>query len=336
MVNGVGWHRRLEMPSGMTGTVDATVTHCAINEALPADTFVGDCPPGTQVCDVTVDKDVAARLASESTGSAKSHGSSMDAIIAGWTRQQSRIRSYRIAWQCEWIRPYREADGPKDEKGKVAIRPEFQRFKSHNTQWVDGNRFAIEQILVDVPKPAPIMRTIKRTFDGQTSQMFFTSDFSETGNGTVRRGFPGDLAEGADAKPPILALRPMVPRLGGIDPANCRVLPFTGRIDGVSCTIMSAQCNGQAFYWLDPARDYVVLREHRMIGGQDHSRIDISYRSDPKIGWIPSGWKEAVIGDQGTFDDLVVSKVTEFAINEPLQDSTFRIVFPKGTILVTQ
>jgi hypothetical protein len=88
--------------------------------------------------------------------------------------------------------------------------------------------------------------------------------------------------------------------------------------------------NDQVFYWLDPDRDYIVLRELRMADGRECSRTEISYRADPKFGWIPTGWKEAAVDERGGFDDLLTSKVTELAINEPLPESTFRLVFPKG------
>lgn len=122
------------------------------------------------------------------------------------------------------------------------------------------------------------------------------------------------------------------PKIGDPEQAKCRVLPYRGKIDGVSCTIVIASepRSDHVFYWLDPNRDYIVLREHRMADGREYSRTEISYRSDKQLGWIPTGWKEAVVDEHGGFDDLVTSQVTELVVNEPLPESTFRIDFPKG------
>ena len=54
-----------------------------------------------------------------------------------------------------------------------------------------------------------------------------------------------------------------------------------------------------AFYWLDPARDYVVVREYRASQGRDESRVDISYRADPAYGWVPTRCTRAVVGKDG-------------------------------------
>jgi hypothetical protein len=115
-----GWRRPLaSRRPGIAGTVDATVTRCAVNETLPAGTFARDFPAGTQICDVTVDEQVGAKLATESASPIPKRDATRDAIVAAWTRQRSRIRSYRIAWEPEWIRPYRDVPDFSAEKDRA-------------------------------------------------------------------------------------------------------------------------------------------------------------------------------------------------------------------------
>jgi hypothetical protein len=83
-------------------------------------------------------------------------------------------------------------------------------------------------------------------------------------------------------------------------------------------------------YWVDPAREYIVLREHVVLNGQDYSRMDTSYRRDLKFGWIPNAWNFSSVGNRGTWLHSETATVTAYAINEPMHESIFQVEFPKG------
>lgn len=125
----------------------------------------------------------------------------------------------------------------------------------------------------------------------------------------------------------------LLPKYSGINPSLCRVLPITAKIGDVDCTILHTEDDhGQhIFYWLDPARDYIVLREHIVSGGRDVAHIDFTYRSDPRAGWLPDGWTERQLGQYGCFVYSRTSKVAQYTVNEPLPALTFQIKFPAAT-----
>ena len=123
------------------------------------------------------------------------------------------------------------------------------------------------------------------------------------------------------------ALRPLVPQLGGIDLSKFRVVPGRGQMGEARCVIIQTEENGgrEKSYWLDPARDYLLLREHRTQNGEDRMRVDLSYRSDPRLGWVPTGWTYAFAASDGATDT-----VTDSIINQPLPASEFQITIPAG------
>ena len=82
-------------------------------------------------------------------------------------------------------------------------------------------------------------------------------------------------------------------------------------------------------YWLDPARDDLPLRQHVVVNGQDFLRVDLSYRLDGN-DWVPTGWKETMIGIGGAIRLASTSTVTSFTINQPIPASEFEIAIPPG------
>ncbi len=178
---------------------------------------------------------------------------------------------------------------------------------------------------------------LKCAYDGQSTRTFFAGDFWKVGGGQVVQGFDEALPDRIGVEPLMLAMRPLETRLSHIDPAKCRVLPDLGKIgrniDGTSCTVISTATpsGATAFYWLDPSRDYVVVREYRSAHGRDESRVDLSYRADPTFGWIPTGYRRATIGKDGAFKDLTTNTVLQCEIRSSLPASAFVVEFPKGT-----
>jgi beta-lactamase regulating signal transducer with metallopeptidase domain len=325
------WESRLK--KGLRGTelaiLDASVTHTALNEPLPRDTFAHAAPPRTRVYDVTIDADLTAKLAEESAKPAHLPDPSMSAIVAAWTRRQAKIRSFHFSWQKNWTVFYRYDD---DRSHRPDVHSEFQDFRSNDAQWVDGPRSAVEQIVVESPDHLFLMRTLKCAFDGESTRTYYRQSNDEPGAGKTRKGFEPRHFPWSHGRPILIGLCPASPKYSGINPSLCRVLPMTGKIGDVDCTILHTE-NGHSqhiFYWVDPARDYLVLREHTMSGGRDIAHIDFSYHLDSTAGWVPDGWTQNELSQYGCFVCSRTSKVSQYAVNEPLPASTFQIKFPSN------
>ena len=110
------------------------------------------------------------------------------------------------------------------------------------------------------------------------------------------------------------------------------MLTAPGKIGDVACIIIEQEpYDGQhRSYWLDPARDYLPLRQHQTLNGVDTDRVDISYRLDGTKGWIPVGWKESSIGMGGKLLAPLTDTVKSYTVNEPIPAAEFYIETPSA------
>jgi beta-lactamase regulating signal transducer with metallopeptidase domain len=301
----LGWlpsHWETRLKKGLRGTDLAihSVTQAAINEPLPPETFARSGPPRTRVYDVTIDENLTAKLAEESAKPAQLPDPSMNAIVAAWTRRQAKFRSFHFSWQKNWNFNYRYEQLAK----RPDVHAEFQDFRSNDSHWLDGPRWAMEQIVVECPEHINLMRTLKCAFGGESTRTYFkyfrqTND--EPNAGKVRRGFDTRMFARSDGRKLMLALRTASSEYSGLNPLLCRVLPITAKVGEIDCKLLhTANEHGEnIFYWLDPARDDLVLREHTTSGGRDISQIDFSYCEDATAGWVPDSWTQKQLGQYG-------------------------------------
>jgi hypothetical protein len=317
-----------------TGTVESKVTHFTINEKFAEDTFAHSSPAGSQVCDVSADGLMP-------VGKTAVAAPSMDAIVAAWTKRQEKAKSVKFTWHEEQV-------GSKGEKTEGT-----------HTALIDGGRFAyvadndpyppdVASLLIKSelgnagnkesrrqPAPGTDVSPARRAFDGTTTRTYRSINHPElTGIGSTRRGFHIDEAQGPALEPVLLMFRPFDANLGRFKAADYVVSPMSGKIGDVSCVIIeSSEAVGgiRTFYWLDPARDYIVLRKQQTQNGRDHERMDISYRNDPAAGWIPDGCHESSISEVGRSCRSANSRITAFSVNQPIPAAEFLVDFPKGT-----
>jgi hypothetical protein len=135
----------------------------------------------------------------------------------------------------------------------------------------------------------------------------------------------------------MFVLRPLDKNLGRIqtselrDPSTYHVVAGRGKIGDVACVMIETEHNPgmQESYWLDPNRDYLPLRKHVSFDGRDSARIDWTYRLDQTHGWIPSGWTDLWVGEDGA-STCELCTVTSYSINGPLPPSEFELEPPKG------
>ncbi len=171
-------------------------------------------------------------------------------------------------------------------------------------------------------------------FDGATTRSLSVSDDPQRPGGIL------DITAGSralDGGPPIdhltLVFRPFDARFKDSkvaelrDPARFRVRKQRGHIGNVACVVIESEPGRGTLlsYWLDPARDYLPLREHRMEDGEDRERVDFSYRADPTCGWALAGWTHANVGAGGSLWAPRMDTIIEFTVNQPIPASDFQI-----------
>jgi thiol-disulfide isomerase/thioredoxin len=326
------WSWRLSGGGGRAASFEATVTRRAINKKLPNATFAADYPPGTRVYDASVDLPIVDSDDPSGMVSPDEARATLKAIADAWLQRQAKVKCIKYTWR---------RDGER---------------KTINTLCVDGERFMTEVKTPDrepAPSPPPVQKEragLKRegwpihqsrtVFDGAvTRELSFTdnpawrSEILNITAGSNQRdgGMPGDRYL-------TLVFRPFDANFGGMnvadlrDPAKFRVRKQKGQIGNVACVVIETERHPgmQLSYWLDPARDYIPLRQHRTLNGEDRERLDFSYRADPACGWAVAGWTESTVGMGGEVFNPITDIITEFTINQPIPASDFQIEAPAG------
>jgi hypothetical protein len=325
------WSWRLSGgPAGQAPLFEATVTRCMINKKLPDATFAADYTARTRVYDASVDlpidetDDPSGMLAPD-----EARGT-LNAIADAWLKRQAKAQRFKYSWR---------RDGER---------------KTINTLCVDGEKFMTEFKTPGWAPSPPLAKTgraearemwpihqSKTAFDGVDTRAVSFSDNPRWPGGVVNiragsralrnGGLPGDRYL-------LLVFRPLDANFGGIDvaalrdPARFRVRKHKGQIGNVACVVIETEDGpgNQVSYWLDAARDYLPLRQHRALNGEDRSRLDIAYRPDPTCGWAPTGWTVANVGMGGLVFVPIADTITEFTINQPIPASDFQIEIPPG------
>ena len=324
-----GWRQRLANQKD-AGTLDATVTRTTINEALPADTFVRPGAADAQICDVTIDEETSRRLAAEMAKPSTVAGASMEAIVAAWAKRQAKMRSFHLAWQCDWTAIYRPGTNPPPRR---EVQPEFQHFRSKSAEWIDGDRIAFEQILIEEPKQSPVVRVVKCAFDGRKSRTFFAGDAWKVGAGQVVRGFDDALPDRAALELLTLAMRrwrrgsrASIPRNAG----SCQTW-----VKGTARHARSSarRCHLTRPPFIGSTRPAIMSWS----GNIGHPRAATSREWISRIAptrlmvGFPPDAHGRLSERTARFQDLTVIKINQCEINSLIPASTFEIEFPKGT-----
>lgn len=108
-------------------------------------------------------------------------------------------------------------------------------------------------------------------------------------------------------------------------------------VAGRSCLELihgSGRTNNREVLYLDQERDYVVVREMILAGDLPKWQLDITYRPDSGIGWIPQSWEYIIRA--GTDRDILHSgryTVSRYEINPLLATNEFDIsIAPKTRV----
>jgi len=115
-------------------------------------------------------------------------------------------------------------------------------------------------------------------------------------------------------------------------------MKLTGRqvaVGGRSCWELNVVPMGSGqrkeSIWVDPERDYLATRFILSHGGLPTYKVDVSYKADSDLGWIPDSWTMVQIHEDGSLLMTAHSKMNEYSINPICDKSDFDVVFPPGT-----
>ncbi len=229
-----------------------------------------------------------------------------DALRQAWQRRQDAVATARFEWQSK------RDDGPSAVAASFLLDGQKCRYSTDH----DGDDLS--------------------TFDGQSSMRWHAGRGGGTAQGTILSQPTYDDIQNVHLRAITLCLRPLDPTFnGGVPLSDFEVVSREETVDGRACLLLRQRADASQhkivnLLYVDPAREFVVLKWAEEVNGKLSAEIDISYAQDALIGWVPSGWS-LVFMPGGVIDERCTSTVTGYALNEQLADKLFVIDFPPGT-----
>jgi hypothetical protein len=265
-----------------------------------------------------------------------------DAIAAVWKARHDGLRTARFNWtETVLIAAGTKLKRPPGDQPPEELPPNDLKFKRSVMLSLNGKMLRFSQIgsAWETSLGTLVKRLYVSTFDGETSRSFYSGDE------TVPRRFAVLGFDHAEARnqesnyymlaPVLLTYRACDPDTGGRDLAKFKIGTKKATIDVHQCVILASASPSEITeeLWLDPDRDFVVLRVSRSMPGKK-TTLDISYDQDPKLGWIPSSWRWIAFGpDSGRIFEEHTASVTLRELNTDVPREQFQFTYPPGTLV---
>jgi hypothetical protein len=124
--------------------------------------------------------------------------------------------------------------------------------------------------------------------------------------------------------------------MGGTGAAKLRLRKQAAMMQERECLLIedNSSADVNSIYWVDPSRDYCVVR-HTCNGrdGKPFFKLDIDYRADKDVRWIPGSWG---IEWFNPGQDVPVStrvNVDSYKINSFIPEHSFEVKLAPGTLV---
>jgi hypothetical protein len=286
---------------------------------------------------------------------AGSQEASMKVIADAWARRQAVVKTVRVAWEHEQtaVGLKEELAGPQARRaGATGIphAPSVLKIDRVSSLSLDGNKFAYS---FDSPNAneantpgsrIKIPSHYKTVLTETEYENYLENDPDPlqpnrvTAVVTINKADGCDESQMPDVRPLMLAFRPLTASLSFIDLSKYRISPVRGTVGNASCLILEPQADASSqrpkkSYWVDPARDYIIVRAVNSVEGQGALQTDIAYGRDAVIGWVPSSWSFVDVDRNGHLIKSFRAGVETCTLNQPIPAGDFIVPRPDGVLI---
>jgi hypothetical protein len=266
-------------------------------------------------------------------------------VIAAWQKRQGAINTFRFAWTEQQTHPKGWLSNPRYPERERSAIPGLLIDRSYvvaKTLAVAGNkmRYSFELDRKEEPDGVDVVARqggnrglgVRRhysyvsVFDGQIGTIRLSS-FLDHPPATVLQATANVDAQNLDARPILMAFRPLDPVMGHRFMDRAITNESRTFYRGKSTFLLEERhdpSGWKTLLWIEPERNFIVSR-YMVSFEQNHIvDIDIDYVQDARWGWIPSGWRVTEMLSDGSKRLVAVAKVTSYSINAPIGTEEFR------------
>jgi hypothetical protein len=268
---------------------------------------------------------------------------SLEAVVKAWQERQDRVRSGVFTWTETRMVTRGSISAMMTLRGNPkgnTIPAEDLSFDVPVNLSMDGEKLRHEyegERQWSEEKDALVPISYASAYDGSAGKFLYPRG-TEIGNwpqATIRaeKGLPD--AKDAELRPILMNFRGLIAEVRYLDVGK---LALTGRradIEGASCVELqrvSSKSGLDNQLWVDPARDFVVVRYSTSLVGKSVYQITVQYLKDASGVWVPTSW--VIINHppvQGESLFTTRAAVKDYKLNVPLDSTQFDLAFPPGT-----
>lgn len=259
-----------------------------------------------------------------------------DALRKAWQRRQDLVKTARFEWQstCD----ERPARTPQEAANSSTV-PDLVTIRLPGVFMLDGKKCRYSTSQINLRGVAdPTEGEYLSTFNGRQSRHLFSGKAKSINQGVVHSAPKYNDMGNIHFRALTLCLRGLDANFHGSAEflSSLEVVSREQVVDGRQCNLLrlkSERSQQDVVHSLavDPAREYVVVQHAVQVKGRLSSQLDITYREDPIVGWVPNGWHVIRLDRNGVVASRAKSVVSDYGLNEPLSDELFTIEFSPGT-----
>lgn len=266
-------------------------------------------------------------------------------VIAAWQKRQAAVNTFRFTWTEDQLHPRGWLSNPRYPERERAAIPRLQidrRYTVEKALAVAGNRmrYSFEIARREEPDGVDVVSRegdnrglgVRRhyqyvsVFDGQTGTTRITSRLGSPPP-TVTQTTANVDAQNLDTRPILMAFRPLDAAMGHrlIDRAVTNLARTIYK--GKSIFLLEERhdpSGWKTILWIEPERDFIVVRYVVAFEQKTIVDIDIDYARDERSGWIPSGWRVTEMLSDGSRRLVSTATVRSYMVNAPIAAQEFR------------
>jgi hypothetical protein len=270
-------------------------------------------------------------------------------IASAWSKRAADVKTAKLVWREERTqKPFPDlgrAKAAPDDGGnrlrKAAAIPSLVTYETVCTLFVDGNCFALSEDVYDPRADAMesptsgVFKHAKAILQGGEYRFYSAAREGRYGFVQLRSADRYRDDEGFQLRPVMFTLRPLIPKLGRIDLSSYHVSVTRPTLKGISCLLLAPTKvdRRQTLYWVDPARDYLIVRSSYPLNKKYVATTDVEYDESPTHVWIPKRWDVQVTAG-GNFVSAKHAHVLKATVNQPIAPTEFTLEdLPVGTVV---
>ena len=239
-------------------------------------------------------------------------------ILDAWKAREQNTKSIDFRW---WSKCFESGAGPSKPDITYINKCRYllddqdrKRLERSGKLWIASKSDYVRSTLVDI-------------HDGQNYKTQLSDDAHEVATAFVDSRDRFSLNKVSWIDPLTIAYRPF------LNFANSHQSPKSAKsetIDGRQVIVLG--------FWfgevcVDPAKENVPIRYTVRSGGIGHCQINLTYQNDPIDGWVPEKWTITGCDDDGHLIWSESANVAKYAINKPIDDSSFELDLNAGDIV---